>query len=103
VTADSSNRLTLAYLTRATGDSSWKLRVAPLFLEEGTGIPLVPIAALELANRELANDLVPTPLAFSTDGQVIFASAEGGRIKTFHVRDAAEPILSVGSALWHAR
>jgi hypothetical protein len=81
VTLGPSGRPTLAFLTRAQGDTSWRLRVAALSLEKSTGKPVIAPGPETI--RDMADDLVPSPPTFSTDGQVVFAFAEGGHLKRY--------------------
>ena len=80
VTVGPSGRLTLAYLTRSCGETSWKLCSAAISLSP-TGEPTIARAPEPTAL--VAIDLLPVPPSFSTDGRAIFASAEGGRIKKY--------------------
>jgi hypothetical protein len=81
VTVGPSGRPTLAYLRRAKGDTSWRLCVAALSLEKSTGKPVIAPGPETI--RDVADELVPSPPTFSTDGQAVFAFAEGGRIKRY--------------------
>jgi hypothetical protein len=74
-------RLTLAYLTRARGESSWRLCLAALSLEERTGTPV--IADVPAPKDDATNGLLPMPPTFSADGLAVFASAQDGRIKKY--------------------
>jgi hypothetical protein len=75
-----SGKLTVAYLTRAHENNSWRLNLAPLALDVRTGRP-----AIAGGPGEVASDLQLIPPAFSTDGQIVFASAKDGRIKKYPV------------------
>ena len=96
VTVGPSGRLTLAYLTRILGgESSWRLCVAKIALEEATGKPMIASAQARDDRWEGAADLAlpPSPPTFSTDGQAVFASAEGGQIKRYMLSQrAANPV-----------
>ena len=98
VTVGPSGRLTLAYLTRSCGETSWKLCSAAISLSP-TGKPTIARAAEP--TTLVANDLLPVPPSFSTDGQAIFASAEGGRSRSMPcLAEAAHPGRA-GHALAH--
>ncbi len=78
VAAGPAGRITLAYLTRPHGETSWRLRLAVLSLDGLTRKPV--IAASPAPSEELADRLLPIPPTFSSDGQSVFASTEDGRI-----------------------
>jgi hypothetical protein len=81
VAVSPSGRLTLAYLTRARRETSWRLCLAAFSLEEGTGRPVIASAAAP--DEGGRNGLLPMPPTFSADGLAVFASARDGRIKKF--------------------
>jgi hypothetical protein len=83
VTVGPSGRPTLAFLTRDQVATSWRLCVAALSLEKSTGKPV--LAPGRETIRYPADDLLPSPPAFSTDGQAVFAFAEGGHIRRYSV------------------
>jgi hypothetical protein len=81
VTVGPAGRPTLAFLTRDQGSTSWRLSLAALSLDKSTGKPV--IAPGRETIRAEADELIPSPPTFSTDGQSVFAFAEGGRIKRY--------------------
>ncbi len=81
VTVGPSGGLALAYLTRAGRETSWRLCLAALSLENGTGKPV--IAGVSQPGQEVADGLVPIPPTFSSDGQAVFAATEDGRINKY--------------------
>jgi hypothetical protein len=81
VSVGPSGRLTLAYLKRAQRKTGWRLCLAELALDKATGKP--KIAARPETVGDAVDDLVLSPPMFSTDGQAVFASAEGGQIKRY--------------------
>jgi hypothetical protein len=81
VTAGPSGRLSLAYLTRAAGQSSWRLRLAGLSLDQSTGKPVV--ANEPAPAQEVTTGIIPSPPTFSADGQAVFAPTTDGRIKKY--------------------
>jgi hypothetical protein len=81
VTVGPSGRATIAFLTRAKEDTSWRLCAASLSLDDSTGKPVIAPGRERI--RNVAVDLVPSTPAFSTDGQAVFAFAEGGHLRRF--------------------
>ncbi len=87
VTAGPSGRLTLAYLRRAQTETSWRLCLAALSLENGTGKPV--IAGLPAPTEVVKDGLLPIPPTFSSDGQAVFAPTEDGQIKKYSLANLA--------------
>ncbi len=77
-----SGRLTLAYLTRARGETSWQLRLAALSIPRETGKPVIA-AVPSRTDDDVPNGLLAMAPTFSTDGQSVFASAQDGGIKKY--------------------
>ena len=79
VTVSPAGRLTLAYLARVGHETSWRLCCAAVSIEKSTGKPT--IVGSPVTTNELPGALLPSPPAFSSDGQTVFASTEDGQIK----------------------
>ncbi len=78
VSVGSDGRLTLVYLTRGPGASSWRLCQSALELDPKTGKPaLAPDRALA---EVLGEGLAPAHVIPSTDGRSVYASAAAGQI-----------------------
>jgi len=78
VSVGSERRLTLIYLTREPGTSSWRLCRSPLELDQKTGKPTL---APNPAGAEVLGDgLAPSPVIPLTDGRSVYASAAIGQI-----------------------
>jgi hypothetical protein len=95
VSVSPSGRIKLAYLTRARSESSWRLSVAALSLEQATGKPV--IAGLAPPSEEVPSGLLPVQPTFSADGQSVFTAADDGRIKAHSL--AAAPTRRKPTAL----
>ena len=80
VSVDPGGKLTLAYLTRSQGSNAWRLSLAALALDPRTGSPLIAGGPVEAAS-----DLQLIAPTFSSDGQVVFASATDGGIEQYSV------------------
>jgi hypothetical protein len=61
-------RLVLAYLSSPRGKSTWRINVAPVRTEPGTGRPFVLLSE----SRETEGDVAMTRPAFSPDGQWVY-------------------------------
>ena len=95
VSVSPSGHITLAYLARARSESSWRLSVAALSLEQATGKPV--IGGLPGRSEEVPSGLLPVQPVFSADGQSVFAAADDGRIKAHSL--AAAPTRRKPTAL----
>ena len=73
--------LTIAYLTRAERENSWRLCLAALSLDKATGKPV--IAGMPAPADEVTGGPMPSPPTFSSDGQAVFVPTEDGRIKRY--------------------
>jgi hypothetical protein len=70
--------ISLAYLTRNSGQKSWQLRSAKLEIDAETAVPRMRRSGAR--SNALANDLAPSPLVFSANGECVFAMDGSGRI-----------------------
>jgi len=85
-------RAVLAYLTRDEFESGYRLRLAPLSIDDSTGIPSLD----EALAVDLVSGLPSSPPAFSPDGRWVHVVANPAsasvRVERFSVLDAlAEP------------
>jgi hypothetical protein len=74
-------------LRRAKEETSWRLCLATLSLDNASGKPV--ISPMPEPIWDAADNLVASPPTFSTDGQTVFASAEDGQIKRYSLPQSA--------------
>jgi hypothetical protein len=75
--------ISLAYLTRESGQRFWQLQSAKLEIDAETAVPRM----LQSGTRSnaLANDLAPSPLVFSANGECVFAMDGTGQIVKYSI------------------
>ena len=81
VSVGPSGRFRLAFLKRPQGETSWRLGLGELALAKSTGKPV--ITPIPETVPSAPDQLLLSPPLFSTDGQAVFASVEGGQIKRY--------------------
>jgi hypothetical protein len=70
--------ISLAYLTRNSGQRFWQLQLAKLEIDAETAVPRMLRSGAR--TDAMANDLAPSPLVFSANGEYVFAMDGSGRI-----------------------
>ncbi len=87
VTIGPSGTINLFYLSRLHGETGWRLRHAPLEIDELEGAPRIAPSAGQ--PRELGRGLAGGPLAAAADGQSVFACSDGETLRKYSIGETA--------------
>ncbi len=93
-------RLALAYLTHRRGDSDWRLCLLPIPFDSDQRVK----TASQDEATTLAQDCLPTPPAFSTDGRLVGAvQRDDGRGRIVRIPIGATPSSATAHRTVHGR
>ena len=70
-------KISLVYLTRSASENSWQLRSAKLEIDAETSLPRMR-SGVRL--ERVGQDLAPSPLVVSADGEYVYAIDGSGQI-----------------------